>query len=146
MYQPSSFLSTPLIDAQTGNPIDSTIFDIYLAPDGTRALFNTLTEGTYQGEEAYFLNLSMGTATIDANGVTLATLTPLTHNETSQDSYVRDEFGQLSPDGKTIVDAHYSMDPATNMYFWSIGVMNADGSNFHIISPLNFGWMLPLKS
>jgi Tol biopolymer transport system component len=137
----ASVTSTPLIDGETGNPIDSNVFDIYQSADGKKALLTTLTQGSYQGEAVYFYDLAMATATIDTNGVALVTITPVTHNETNQNSYVQDEFGQLSADGKTIVDAHYSSNPGGGeMAYWSIGFMNADGSNYREIQPQIAGY------
>jgi TolB protein len=103
---------------EVGNP--------HWSPDGTRILFQSPKEPVSTGEQNLYV--------INADGTGM---TQLTAHLTSDSTGVQGTFHpSWSPDGKLIVFSHY---PGSRGDRASLYVMNADGSDMHLLvdSPLN---------
>jgi hypothetical protein len=108
-----------VIDPNTNAPMDTSLYDVFLSADGTKAVGST-PQLDSQGHVAWNI------VTFNADG---SGMTSLTHNVPTSNSFVSgDLYPQLSPNGQLIAFSHNAGE------YLQIWVMNADGSNAHRIA------------
>jgi TolB protein len=111
-------------DIRRVTPVGMEVGNPHWSPDGTRIVFQSPKEPVSTGEQNLYV--------INADGTGL---TQLTAHLPSSASGAQGTFHPCwSPDGKLIVFSHY---PGSSPDRASLYVMNADGSDLHLLAPSN---------
>jgi Tol biopolymer transport system component len=119
----TKFTLTNINDSSTGKPIVDAIEDIFLSADGTKAVFTLVSIMTNPDSSTYWVE------NIYVADVATGTITQLTDNTKQGQYFWRPQF---TPDGKQIVYLYYDWANSTTCDS-EIWMMNADGSNQHVV-------------
>lgn len=123
LHPDGTWENTPIIDPNTNAPMDTSLYDIFLSADGTKAVGSTPLYDA-QGDVAWNI------VALNSDGSGMTTLTNnVPTPKTDYPTETGDRYPQLSPDGKFIV---YSRWPGPGeLEIWE---MNADESTPQTLS------------
>ena len=109
-----------VIDPNTGNPMDTSLYDLFLSADGTKAV-GSVPQVDSQGHVAW----NIVTFNTDGSG-----FTSLTHNVLDPNvAATGDLYPRFSPNGELIAYSHVN-----GAEFLEIWIMDADGTNPHFVA------------